>query len=145
MTFRVQRASWREDERSLRAVREAVFVREQYVPATLEWDGADEEALHVLALDDEANAIGTGRLLPSGRIGRMAVLAAWRGRGVGRALLGELLRAARERGHAEVLLSAQTSAVTFYRSAGFRAEGEVYIEAGIPHQRMRLMLGAQRP
>lgn len=84
--------------------------------------------------------IGTGRLLTDGHIGRMAVLPAWRGQGVGRALLNALLDCARAQGMCEVVLSAQTQALGFYERAGFRAEGPTYLDAGILHQRMSRQL-----
>ncbi len=136
----VCRASWQSDAQALRAIREAVFVREQGIAAALEWDEEDPRATHVLAVAADGAAIGTGRLLRSGAIGRMAVLAPYRGQGVGRALLEALLEAAREQGHVEVTLSAQTGAIGFYRRYGFMPLGEVYTQAGIPHQRMRRRL-----
>jgi predicted GNAT family N-acyltransferase len=116
-------------------VREDVFVREQQVPLELEWDEMDEKSAHVLA---EAGAlpIGTGRLLPDGHIGRMAVLASWRGRGVGAALLTELLAMATKRGMHQVILHAQTHARRFYERHGFRAQGAEFMEANIAHVRM---------
>ena len=140
LSFTIRRALWEADEPLIRGVREAVFVREQRIPVELEWDDADASATHVLAFAENGEAIGTGRLLPSGRIGRMAVLRAYRGQGVGRALLAALLDAARANGHAEVTLSAQTQVIGFYQRMGFLPVGEVYREAGIPHQRMRLGL-----
>jgi predicted GNAT family N-acyltransferase len=139
-SFSVRRADWSLDRDRLRAIREAVFVREQLVPLELEWDGADADCVHVLAEDDNGTGIGTGRLLPDGHIGRMAVLADWRRRGVGTALLTELMRIARERGLAEVVLNAQTQALAFYGRHGFSAEGEEFLDAGIPHRRMRRAL-----
>ena len=120
-------------------VRFAVFVQEQGVPADLEMDDMDAKCLHALAYSD-GHAIATGRLLPDGHIGRMAVLKEWRGRGAGRAILRRLVDAARERGDREVLLSSQVHAIGFYRAEGFAPEGAVYEEAGIPHQAMRLVL-----
>ncbi|KPK72864.1 MAG: hypothetical protein AMJ84_03270 [Acidithiobacillales bacterium SM23_46] len=140
LSFTIRRALWEADEPLIRGVREAVFVREQRIPVELEWDDADASATHVLAFAENGEAIGTGRLLPSGHIGRMAVLRAYRGQGVGRALLASLLDAARANGHAEVTLSAQTQVIGFYQRMGFLPVGEVYREAGIPHQRMRLGL-----
>ncbi|KPL28149.1 MAG: hypothetical protein AMJ72_04985 [Acidithiobacillales bacterium SM1_46] len=140
LSFTIRRALWEADEPLIRGVREAVFVREQRIPVELEWDDADASATHVLAFAENGEAIGTGRLLPSGHIGRMAVLRAYRGQGVGRALLAALLDAARANGHAEVTLSAQTQVIGFYQRMGFLPVGEVYREAGIPHQRMRLGL-----
>lgn len=140
-SFRVRRADWQRDQERLRRIREAVFVHEQHVPPTLEWDGSDASCLHVLAEDLGGAPIGTGRLLPDGHIGRMAVLVRWRGRGVGGAILTELVRAAAEEGMTEVVLNAQTHAVAFYQYHGFSAEGEVFLDAGINHLRMRRVLG----
>lgn len=84
--------------------------------------------------------IGCGRLLPEGKIGRMAVLPEWRNRGIGRAMLQTLLAAAREQGMTEVALSAQVSAIPFYEKAGFSVCSDVYLDAGIPHRDMLLRL-----
>src|SRR5262249_30225338 len=136
-TFTVRRADWERDRESLRRVRTAVFVDEQSVPPPLEWDGLDDDCLHVLAEDSHGPPIGTGRLLPDGHIGRMAVIAAWRGRGVGGAILSELLCCAAGQGLTEVVLNAQTHAVGFYARYGFSAEGAAFLDAGIEHRRMR--------
>jgi predicted GNAT family N-acyltransferase len=139
-TFTVRRADWERDRESLRWVRTAVFVDEQSVPLALEWDGLDDNCLHVLAEDSRGAPIGTGRLLPDGHIGRMAVLPAWRGRGVGGAILGELLRCAAAQGLTQVVLNAQTHATGFYARFGFSAEGAAFLDAGIEHRRMRRTL-----
>ncbi len=136
----VRRAHWRDDELPIRRIREAVFVREQSVPLELEWDGKDPEYVQLLAYSPGGEAIGTARMSPSGHIGRMAVLAGWRRNGVGSAMLTTLLTIAREEGLSGVYLNAQTSALDFYIHHGFLAEGEVFLEAGIPHRRMRLAL-----
>ena len=140
--FSLARAVWPRDEDGLRAVRTTVFVDEQRVPVALEWDGLDAECLHVLACDAGGHAIGTGRLLPDGKIGRMAVVHGARGMGVGTAILRELLAAARERGFLQVELSAQTHAVGFYQRCGFVVVSDEYLDAGIPHRTMRLSLSA---
>lgn len=119
------------------AVREAVFVVEQRIPRELEWDGADGRCIHAVAVDGEGRALGTGRLLPDGHIGRMAVLREARGQGVGSALLLYLMQAARERGDRLVVLSAQCTAEPFYARHGFKRIGIPYEEAGIPHVRMQ--------
>jgi predicted GNAT family N-acyltransferase len=136
-SFRIRRADWERDQAALKHVREIVFVHEQNVPLELEWDGIDSDCRHVIAEDAHGSAIGTGRLLPDGHIGRMAVLQSFRDRGVGSALLGELIAIAAERGLREVVLNAQVQALAFYEKHGFVAEGEVFADAGIPHQRMR--------
>lgn len=131
----VRAADWNVDRGALRAVREQVFVREQAVPVELEWDDFDPLCQHVVA-EVAGRAIGTGRLLPDGHIGRMAVLESWRGQGVGSALLEALLQIARDRGIRRVSLNAQSRAVAFYRRHAFVTEGKEFIEAGIPHRSM---------
>jgi predicted GNAT family N-acyltransferase len=131
----VRTAEWSVDRSALRAVREQVFVREQAVPIELEWDEFDPLCQHVVA-EAAGRTIGTGRLLPDGHIGRMAVLEAWRGQGVGSALLEALMEIARNRGIRRVRLNAQSRALAFYQRHGFVAEGEEFIEAGIAHRSM---------
>jgi predicted GNAT family N-acyltransferase len=138
--FAITRAQWPRDETDLRVVRTAVFIDEQNVAPELEWDGRDAHCLHVIARDANGTPVGTGRLLPEGKIGRMAVLHTARGHGVGAAILAELLNAAREGGFEEIELSAQMHALGFYARAGFVAEGGQYMDAGIPHRTMRLRL-----
>jgi len=139
-TIRVTEVDWREAAGLLRAIREQVFVREQSVPVELEWDGLDPACRHVLAQTGNGEAIATGRLLPDGRLGRMAVLAPWRRTGVGTAVLAALIALARERGDRAVELHAQAYVVDFYRRAGFEVVGPQFMEAGIPHLPMRLFL-----
>ncbi len=140
-SFRVARAEWPRDAGALLAVRGEVFVAEQGVPEALERDDLDALSVHVLARDATGAPIGTARLAPGRRIGRMAVLRAWRGRGVGDALLQALLDEARAQGLAEVRLHAQAPAIGFYARHGFLAEGGRFEEAGIAHQAMRRVLG----
>ena len=134
--YGVRTAAWPDDEPEIRRIRETVFVQEQGVPLELEWDGKDPQYSHVLAVASDGSAIGTGRLSPSGHIGRMAVLATRRQQGIGSALLQTLLELAREQGLTHVYLNAQTEATSFYRHHGFQPEGEVFLDAGIPHIRM---------
>lgn len=138
--FRVFETDWACDAIHLAAIRRAVFIDEQGVPESLEWDEHDAEAVHVLAVTEEGTAVGCARLLPDGHIGRMAVRAAWRGQGIGHALLLAVIESARMRGHTMVKLSAQTHAAEFYARAGFVTQGSVYEEAGIPHVAMQMAL-----
>ncbi|NVI82796.1 GNAT family N-acetyltransferase [Janthinobacterium sp. BJB401] len=121
------------------AIRFEVFVDEQKVPAEIELDDMDAVCLHAVAYDDVGAAIGTGRLLPDGHIGRMAVRQPGRGTGVGGAILTLLMEKARERGDAAVVLNAQTVAAPFYARHGFVQQGEQFEEAGIAHVEMRLV------
>lgn len=134
--FRVEPADWAIDRDALRAIRETVFVQEQQVPVEEEWDELDPDCRHVLARDDAGTPIGTGRLTPQHTIGRMAVLADWRGRGVGAALLQALIDRARALGWDRVSLHAQVRAIGFYERYGFVPEGETFMEAGIEHLTM---------
>ncbi len=137
--FSVRTVQWAERVADLQSVRRAVFVLEQHVPEAEEWDDRDAVSQHVLALADGV-AIGTGRLLPDGHIGRMAVIKSWRGRGVGRAMLATLLAVARQSQFVEAALHAQTHAINFYIKQGFTVEGPEFMEAGIAHRVMRLKL-----
>lgn len=105
----------------------------------MEWDTNDPVSVHCVAyVEDEA--IATGRLLPDGHIGRMAVLPAWRGSRVGGEILERLVTLARERGDAAVRLNAQQYVEAFYSRHGFESEGEPFIEAGIWHVAMQRLL-----
>ena len=140
----VRTGNWATLGRQAGAIRDAVFIQEQGIPAALEHDAADATAVHAVAFNRLGRALGTGRLLVSepgvSKIGRMAVLASVRGAGIGRPLLDALVNAARDRGDREVLLHAQASAVGFYLRAGFAPRGPVFEEAGIAHQAMAISL-----
>jgi predicted GNAT family N-acyltransferase len=117
------------------AVRIAVFVDEQRIPREEELDEHDDTAVHCVAYVD-GRPVGAGRLIVSGdeaKIGRMAVLREHRGDGVGRAVLEALEREGRTRGVRRFRLSAQLHAAPFYERAGYRREGDIYDEVGIPH------------
>lgn len=138
--FTVSLVWWKDAEPLLRMVRETVFIREQGVPAELEWDEFDATCRHALALSLNGDAIGCGRLMPDGHFGRLSVLAHWRRRHVGSALLEALLSDARQRHLSEVRLDAQVQALPFYRKFGFVEEGEDFLDAGIMHRKMHLKL-----
>lgn len=127
---------WKQLRAGAMAVRYAVFVREQGVPARFELDEHDPVALHVVAFDSCGVPLGTGRLLPDGHIGRMAVLRGARGQGVGTVILRTLVAIAKSRGMHELQLHAQLSAVPFYEREGFTAIGQPYDEVGILHRTM---------
>lgn len=135
--YRVVLADWADCAADATRIRHEVFVQEQAVPLEDEIDGRDEDCAHVIAYDSQGNPVGTGRLLPDGHIGRMAVLRSQRGRGLGSRLLSSLIDVARRRGHLQVILAAQVHAQDFYAAHGFRAEGQVFLDAGIDHVLMR--------
>lgn len=137
---RIEPVLWRTHAEPLIALRLAVFVQEQGVPEALEVDDEDPHALHVAALTEAGACIATGRLTRDGKIGRLAVAAGRRGCGLGGAVLRRLLEEARRRQDGAVYLDAQVAAQDFYRRHGFRAEGAVFEDAGLPHIRMRRTL-----
>ena len=138
--YTIRILTWSEAMPLPRTAREKVFIEEQKVPRELEWDEWDERCEHAVACDPQGRAIGTARLAPGGKVGRMAVLRDWRGLGVGAALLDALLGRAREQALSRVTLHAQTHAAGFYRRFGFIERGGEFLEAGIPHLEMSLEL-----
>ncbi len=144
--------SWAEQADAARAVRLAVFVGEQGIPESEEWDEDDADAVHVVVSNLAGLPLATGRLILSGepgmdggsgalaRIGRMAVLRSARGIGLGRQVLQALIAEARRRGVQHLSLHAQVAAMPLYAQAGFAPQGAVFDEVGIPHQRMTLTL-----
>lgn len=123
-----------------RAVRHDVFIIEQNVPVEQEWDDYDAQSWHALARDASGRAVATGRLLPDGHIGRMAVRKEARGTGIGARVLEALIDKARALGYTQLILNAQIHAIPFYARAGFMPEGEAFEEVGIPHRTMRRVL-----
>ncbi len=136
----VRTGTWADLREPAAALRTRVFVREQGIPAEMEWDEDDAVALHAVAFNRLGQPVATGRLLQPGpgiaRIGRMAVHEVLRGGGVGREILRALLSAAQARGDREAMLHAQRSAEAFYASMGFVPRGEPFDEVGIPHIEM---------
>ena len=140
----VRVGSWHELEAAARPIRAEVFVREQKIPAEMEWDDADADALHAVAFNRLGRALGTGRMLEHvpgvAKIGRMAVTSSSRHGGVGRAVLDALVDAAKARGDREAVLHAQLGAAPFYERAGFVRRGPQFDEAGIAHVEMLRVL-----
>jgi len=133
-------------------IRREVFVVEQNVPEELEYDELDATSLHVLAVAEDGSPLGTGRLIHGaealkltgveGRVllGRLAVVRAARGTGLGAELVRAIEQAGRECGGRELELHAQVQALGFYERLGYVAEGPVYDDAGIPHRTMTRVL-----
>ncbi|HEX4842368.1 MAG TPA: GNAT family N-acetyltransferase [Limnobacter sp.] len=133
--LKISCTDWHTNGEWARSIRRSVFVHEQGIPEHEEWDEEDAAATHVVAWLGE-RPVGTARLLSSGKIGRMAVLPAHRGQGIGGALLQALLKIAMQQGFTVVRLSAQQHAVPFYRRHGFEADADPHTEVGIAHQWM---------
>ena len=142
--FDVQTGPWSEHGAAAQALRQQVFVIEEGILGFPVCDSEDATAVHAVARNHFGVALASGRLTqPSpgvGQIGRMATATSVRGAGLGWGVLQALLAAARQRGDAQVMLQAKTSAVSFFSRAGFVPHGPVFEEAGVPHQEMRLPL-----
>jgi predicted GNAT family N-acyltransferase len=139
----VQRVANDEERARAYAIRWEVFVEEQGVPEDMELDEHDAHAVHVLAIAG-GEAIGTGRLVMyapgEGKIGRMAVLKMGRGQGAGTAIMAALTEAAKEQAMKVLILDSEVEARPFYARLGYVPEGEIFMDAGMPHQRMRLLI-----
>lgn len=136
MAFTVIRTSWAEHEAALRQIRDTVFIQEQRVPEELEWDGADEDSVHFLALGEAGQPVGCIRLMPSGQLSRLSVLEQHRNQGIGKALIIAAEEHARAGNMDEIFLHAQTHATSFYEACGFSVTGGIFLEADIPHRQM---------
>ena len=139
-SYSIKTGRWAELGSDAAVVRTEVFVHEQKIPLELEWDEADQTALHAVAYNGLGQAIGTARLLDTSsttaKVGRMAVKRVLRGSNIGRDLLSVLIDSAAQAGKQEVMLHAQTSAQGFYARTGFVVRGELFYEVNIPHIEM---------
>ena len=124
------------------ALRHEVFVEEQGVPVELEVDEHDDDALHLVALDQD-RLVGTCRVVRDGaraKFGRLVVARDARGAGIGRALLDDAERRSRADGAERMVLTAQVAAMGLYERAGYTARGDVFLDAGIEHMTMEKAL-----
>ena len=136
--FHIEQLAWHSPKQALlKEVRVQVFIREQHVPLAIEWDEHDADAIHLLALDQAGKAIACARILKIGRVGRMAVLREWRGKGLGLALLEKAITICQSLGMQSIAISSQTHAIAFYQKAGFIVTSEAYIDANIWHVDMQ--------
>jgi len=137
---------WQEHaaRRVIKNIRFKVFVEEQKVPAEEELDRFDPVSLHILLYlktgDGFYKPVATGRLIPDGHIGRIAVLKTYRGRGFGLLMMEVLEKKAMEKGLKSVELDAQVQALPFYEKAGYTSFGNVFMDAGIRHKKMKKIL-----
>ncbi len=142
----LQLLPWAQAQAWAETVRRQVFIEEQQIDEADEWDAQDAQSLHAILLDEAGVPLATGRMFPDAQqagvamIGRMAVVKAMRGRGLGKQVLQALMQSAKHAGFVQVKLHAQTSAQAFYAAQGFLPEGDVYDEVGIAHINMRFTL-----
>jgi predicted GNAT family N-acyltransferase len=131
---------WSDLKPQLVQIRTEVFIHEQHVPVYIEWDEFDEDAIHLLALDEKNQPVGCARILKHGRVGRMAVIKSWRGTGLGKLILDKAIEICRRLNMPKINISSQTHAIKFYEKAGFVITSEAYIDANIWHVDMVLTL-----
>jgi predicted GNAT family N-acyltransferase len=130
--------NWPEKQTEITSVRRVVFVEEQNVSESIDFDGSDPDYIHVLAYDKNGRPVGTARINRKGRIGRMAVLKDYRRQGIGRKMIQALMDYGRKNSITNFHVSSQVSAVGFYRKMGFEPSGEEFLEATIMHINMKL-------
>ncbi|MBW4448720.1 MAG: GNAT family N-acetyltransferase [Spirirestis rafaelensis WJT71-NPBG6] len=139
----IRLANFSEEFLEIKAIRKAVFQEEQKVEEALEFDGKDEICEHLIAYLDK-QAVGTARIRyiddKTVKIERLAVLSTARGQGIGKKIMEEALLIIASKDIAEVVINAQEYVKALYYKLGFAQEGEIFIEAGIPHVKMRKKL-----
>jgi predicted GNAT family N-acyltransferase len=137
MSYSVSRVNWKLAEPLLKDVRERVFICERRIPKKIEFDRKDRTAYHMLICDDiSQEPIATGRILPSGEIGRIAVLMEHRKQQIDKIIIAGLIRIAKDISLEEVFIHSPLEAVDYFRKNNFYTVGSVFMEAGIPRQRM---------
>lgn len=145
MKLRIRKYSWQLAPQAVKDIRQQVFIDEQQVPPALEWDDTDEIADHFLAVLPDNTPAGVARMYPSvtdtAHIGRMAILPAYRGKGIGEHLLRHMMAEAAPQ-YQDLYLSAQVQAIPFYEASGFHVCSSPYDDAGIPHVDMRCLAPA---
>lgn len=120
-------------------IRRTVFIEEQKVPEEIEIDEFEDSCTHFLIYEG-AESLGAARLRVKGpwiKFERIAVLEHARGKGVGRALVEKMMAHAKVHfPHLTPMMNSQLSAEGFYQKLGWKPQGEVFHEAGIPHIQM---------
>ncbi len=136
MAYTVKQVLWQEAEAQLKTLRKAVFVFEWQLPESAEFDDLDNKAFHVLLFSQENHPIATARLTHKGEIGRVAVLPSHRNTSVYNTLFAELLKQATSQNIEQIHVQSALSRVDYHRQKGFKPIGPVFMEAGIPMQKM---------
>ena len=136
---RVQSGHWDKLEQDAKFIRKQVFIIEQNIPEDQEWDDQDMISDHFVVYDQD-QPIATARLLQNNSVGRVAVLKAYRGQGIGSMIMLEIIRQAHQQDRKFLHLSSQVHAISFYEKLGFSIQGDAYDECGIPHIKMQLVI-----
>lgn len=137
--YSIQSGHWEEIKQDSQSIREQVFIQEQKINPADEWDSEDQMSLHFVVYacqPDVEYPIATARLLKNNSIGRVAVLKAYRGKGIGRFIMLNIIEHAKLEQRPFLKLSAQVHAIQFYQSLGFQVFGDEYLDCAIPHRDM---------
>ena len=137
--FGIQSGHWDKLEQDAKFIRKQVFIIEQNIPEEEEWDDQDMISDHFVVYDQD-QPIATARLLQNNSVGRVAVLKAYRGQGIGSMIMLEIIRQAHQQDRKFLQLSSQVHAISFYEKLGFSIQGDAYDECGIPHIKMQLVI-----
>ena len=141
--YRVQSGHWDKLEQDAKFIRKQVFIIEQNIPEEEEWDDQDMISDHFVVYDQD-QPIATARLLQNNSVGRVAVLKTYRGQGIGRMIMLEIIRQAHQQDRKFLQLSSQVHAILFYEKLGFSIQGDAYDECGIPHIKMQLVIETKK-
>ena len=141
--FRVQSGHWDKLEQDAKFIRKQVFIIEQNIPEEEEWDDQDMISDHFVVYDQD-QPIATARLLQNNSVGRVAVLKTYRGQGIGRMIMLEIIQLAHQQDRTFLQLSSQVHAISFYEKLGFSIQGDAYDECGIPHIKMQLVIETKK-
>ncbi|WP_206486560.1 GNAT family N-acetyltransferase [Thalassotalea sp. G2M2-11] len=137
MSFSICQVQWEQAAPLLRNVREKVFVCERRIPKRIEFDKKDRHAYHMLVCDDVSQEpVATGRILSTGEISRIAVLMSYRKKNVDQIVMKGLLAIAKDLNLDEVFIYSPLESVNYFRKFNFTSAGAVFMEAGMPRQRM---------
>ena len=120
-------------------IRTQVFICEQGITEADEWDDQDVISQHFVIYDQD-QPIATARLLQNHSVGRVAVVKAYRGQGIGQMIMLEIISYAQKQGLSVLKLSSQVHAISFYEKLGFTVQGNSYDECGISHIEMTMNL-----
>lgn len=137
--YQVKHGRWDQLRQDAKLIRTQVFICEQGITEADEWDDQDLISQHFVIYDQD-QPIATARLLENNSVGRVAVLKAYRGQGLGQMIMLEIISYAQKQRRSVLTLSSQVRAISFYKKLGFTVQGNSYDECGIPHIEMTMSL-----
>lgn len=137
--YRIKQGHWDQLQQDAKLIRTQVFICEQGITEADEWDDQDLISQHFVIYDQD-QPIATARLLENNSVGRVAVLKAYRGQGLGQMIMLEIISYAQKQRRSVLTLSSQVHAISFYEKLGFIVQGNSYDECGIPHIEMTMSL-----